>query len=599
MDAVERLLRARGVEIVDAAGDADLHLVNTCTVTAVADDKSRKAVRRARRASPDGTVIVTGCSVQVSRAAMAAADPAARLVANDDKDGLLAEVERLLGTPGVAGDEAPHGPIDAALPTLAGVEIEGISDGRTRIDRTRAYVKVQDGCSFFCTFCIIPRARGAERSLRPEAVLDDVRRALAAGHREIVLTGINIGTYDGGWSERGFRGAHERAALSLAGLVRRILAETAVERIRLSSIEPQHVDDDLLAAWTEEGAGRCLPHLHLPLQSGDDGVLRRMGRRYDAAGYARTVERVRAAVPGVAIHADVIAGFPTEDDEAFARSLAFIRGLDPAGLHVFRYSPRPGTPATRMAGQVPGPVRRERAALLLAEAAAARARFAARAVGGRRTVLFEEPAVAGEPGAGWLGHAEDYVVVRAASPGGTALANEIAIVAIAGTDPADPERAVGRVELGIAGRSGHGPCPAGRTLRTGPRGSIHATARHRPGSAPVSADCLFCRIAGGEIPATTVYDDDLVLAIRDIAPRAPTHILLMPRAHVGSAAELTEADGPLLGRLFAVAADLARREGIAGQGYRVTTNVGAWGGQSVPHLHLHLMGGRPFDWPPG
>ena len=208
-----------------------------------------------------------------------------------------------------------------------------------------------------------------------------MRRALAAGHREIVLTGINIGTYDGGWSERGPRGAHLRAALTLPGLVRRILAETPVERIRLSSIEPQHVDDDLLAAWTGEGAGRCLPHVHLPLQSGDDGVLRRMGRRYDAADYARVVERVRAAIPGVAIHADVIAGFPSEDDAAFARSLAFLRALDPAGLHVFRYSARPGTPAARMAGQVPDAIRKERAALLLGEAAAARRRFAARAVG--------------------------------------------------------------------------------------------------------------------------------------------------------------------------------------------------------------------------
>ncbi len=454
MDAVERLLRARGVELVPPGAPADLHLVNTCTVTAVADDKSRKAVRRARRASPDATVIVTGCSVQVGRPAFAAADPAARLLANDEKDGLLAEVERLLGLPDHAAG-APHGPLDAALPTLAGVEIAGIADGRARIDRTRAYVKVQDGCSFFCTFCIIPRARGAERSLPPEVVLTDVRRALAAGHREVVLTGINIGTYDGGWSERGFRGAHDRAALSLAGLVRRILAETPVERIRLSSIEPQHVDDELLATWTGEGRGRCLPHVHLPLQSGDDGVLRRMGRRYDAAAYAQVVGRVRAAIPGVAIHADVIAGFPSEDDAAFARSLAFIRDLDPAGLHVFRYSARPGTPATRMAGQVPDEVRRERAAVLLGEAEAARARFASRSAGGRRLVLFEEPADPAEPSAGWIGHAEDYVKVRAAPRDGRPLEGEIGAVDVTGSDPRDPQRAVGSI-VGLV------PPPSGR-----------------------------------------------------------------------------------------------------------------------------------------
>jgi threonylcarbamoyladenosine tRNA methylthiotransferase MtaB len=451
MDAVVRLLRARGVELAADGSGADLHLVNTCTVTAVADEKSRRAVRRARRASPGATVVVTGCSVQVDRAAFAAVDAAARLVANDEKDGLLAEVERLLGAPGGRGVGAdggaapPHGPLDRALPTLAGVEVEGVADGRARIDRTRAYVKVQDGCSFHCTYCIIPRARGPERSLAPEVVLDDVRRALAAGHREIVLTGINIGTYDGGWSERGARGSHARAALSLAGLVRRILAETPVERIRLSSIEPQHVGDDLLAAWTEDGAGRCLPHFHLPLQSGDDGVLRRMGRRYTVEGYRAVVERVRAAIPGAAIHADVIAGFPTEDEAAFGRSLAFVRDLDPAGLHVFRYSARPGTPATRMAGQVPEPVRRGRAAALLEEASAARARFATRATGGRRLVLLEERADPADPAAGWVGHAEDYVLVRVTGPA-PALEGAIALVAVEAVDPLDPERAIGRVE---------------------------------------------------------------------------------------------------------------------------------------------------------
>src|SRR6185369_17242464 len=160
----------------------------------------------------------------------------------------------------------------------------------------------------------------------------DVRRALRAGHREIVLTGINIGTYDGGWSERGFRGSHARSALTLAGLVRRILDETPVERLRLSSIEPQHVTDELLTVWAD-GAPRTLPHLHLPLQSGDDSVLRRMGRRY-------------------------VSG---EDAETWHRSKAFIESLGLAGLHVFRYSARPGTAATRMARQVDEPTKKRRA----------------------------------------------------------------------------------------------------------------------------------------------------------------------------------------------------------------------------------------------
>lgn len=446
MDAVQRLLRSRGVRLVDDRDRADLYVVNTCTVTTVADQKSRQAVRRARRANPGAEVVVTGCSVQVDAAALAAADPSAHLVPNDAKDRLLAELEALL--------DLPEG---AELPTLSGVEravpagsaspvavaLDGIADGRTAIDRTRAFVKVQDGCSFHCTYCIIPRARGAERSLPPDEVLADVRRALADGHREIVLTGINIGTYDGGASLPGPRGSHAWAALDLPGLVRQILDETDVERIRLSSIEPQHVDDALLDAWTDpRHAGRCLPHFHLPLQSGDDGVLRRMGRRYDAASYSALVARIRAAIPGVAIHADLITGFPTEDDAAWRRTVEFLERLEPAGLHVFRYSRRPGTPATRMTGQVDEATRRRRSAEALELAAAARARFARRQLGRRRAVLFEEQL----PDGRWVGHAENHVLVASTATDGRSLANAIGIVRATAIDRAEPGRLDGRVE---------------------------------------------------------------------------------------------------------------------------------------------------------
>ena len=206
MEAAARLLRERGVRLVADGTEADLHLVNTCTVTATADQKSRQAVRRARRTSPGAAIVVTGCSVQVGREAFAAADPAARLVDNRAKDGLLAELAALTGR----RDGSASAPLTTALPTLSGVELDGVADDRATVERTRAFVKVQDGCSFFCTYCIIPAARGPERSLPPEAVIADIRRALVAGHREIVLTGINIGTYDGGWSERGPRGSHAR-----------------------------------------------------------------------------------------------------------------------------------------------------------------------------------------------------------------------------------------------------------------------------------------------------------------------------------------------------------------------------------------------------
>jgi threonylcarbamoyladenosine tRNA methylthiotransferase MtaB len=349
---------------------------------------------------------------------------------------------------------APGAPLAGALPTLSGVEaaravtaapLDGAADDRASVERTRAFVKVQDGCSFFCTFCIIPRARGAERSLPPETVLADVRRALAAGHREIVLTGINIGTYDGGWSERGSRGSHARSALTLSGLVRRLLDETGVERIRLSSIEPQHVDDELLAAWVD-GAPRTLPHVHLPLQSGDDGVLRRMGRRYLSGDYARVAERVRAAIPGVAVHADVITGFPTEDDAAFERSLEFIRSLDPAGLHVFRYSSRPDTPATRMAGQVPERVKKARAARLLELSAASKVAFARRSLGAETRVLLESRLADGR----WVGHGEDHVLVAVTPRDGDPadLENAVAHVRREVVDEDVPERVEGAI-LGL------------------------------------------------------------------------------------------------------------------------------------------------------
>ena len=437
MESAARLLRERGIRVVDgdAAAGADLVLVNTCTVTSTADQKSRQAVRRARRANPDAELVVTGCSVQVGRDAFAAADPDARLVDNRSKDALLEEVERLVG-PARSGDAR----VARALPTLSGVEIEGIADGRASVERTRAFVKVQDGCSFFCTYCIIPAARGPERSLSPETVLQDVRRALRAGHREIVLTGINIGTYDGGWSERGFRGSHLSSALTLAGLVRRILDETTVERLRLSSIEPQHVDDELLRAWSD-GAPRTMPHFHLPLQSGDDGVLHRMGRRYASGHYAAIVRRVRDAVPGVAIHGDVIVGFPTEDDAAWDRSLAFIRSIDFAGVHVFRYSARPGTPAIRMAGQVDERVRKDRAAELLELASAAKARWVAGRVGGEASVLFETRLDDGR----WLGHAADHALVAVDAPRGEDLDNVIGRVHVTAVDATVRDRAAGRL----------------------------------------------------------------------------------------------------------------------------------------------------------
>ncbi len=444
MHAVERLLRSRGVHLVDAHEAADLVVVNTCTVTSIADRKSRRAVRRARRTNAHAQVLVTGCSVAVDPESLAAADPAARLFDNESKGRLLAELANLL--------DIPEG---AELPSLSGVgpvvepsrppEIEAdegsVEDSFERdIDRTRVFVKIQDGCSFHCTYCIIPKARGPERSVPVDAVVAEVRRALAAGHREVVLTGINAGTYADGDGDGDGDGGGASARLRLPDLVRRILDETEVERIRLSSIEPQHVTDDLLDVWAGS-PGRCLPHFHIPLQSGDDTILRRMGRRYDAASYAELVAQLGRAIPGVAIHADVIAGFPGEDEASWARTMAFLAGLDLAGMHVFRFSARPGTAAARMVGQVDGRAKKRRAAEALALAAEARARFAARQLGGELRVLFERQL----PDGRWLGHAENHVPVEAAAGGGASLENAIGLARAESVDPVAPDRLVGRL----------------------------------------------------------------------------------------------------------------------------------------------------------
>ena len=448
MDAVERLLRERGVELVGVHEAADLVVINTCTVTSVADGKSRQAVRRARRTSPDARILVTGCSVAIDPESLAAADPLAALFDNDSKGRLMAELAGLLELaagrpmPTLSGVERVE-PVEPSLGRAFDLEADEDSmepdfDDRADIDRTRAFVKIQDGCSFHCTYCIIPRARGPERSIPAGEVVSEIERATAAGHREAVLTGINAGTYDD-------------SGLSLAGLVRRILAETQVERIRLSSIEPQHVTPELLDVWAGSG-GRCLPHFHIPLQSGDDTILRRMGRRYDTAFYRELVARVRRALPGAAVHADLIVGFPGEDDESWARTATLLRELDLAGVHVFRYSARPGTPAARMVGQVDARMKKRRAAEALSIAAEARARFAQRQLGRELRVLFEKPL----PDGRWLGHAESHVLVDAGvapgvplAPGGLAagesLARAIGLVRAYSIDPAAPDRIVGRL----------------------------------------------------------------------------------------------------------------------------------------------------------
>jgi threonylcarbamoyladenosine tRNA methylthiotransferase MtaB len=361
----ERLVADGHLESPDAAGVA---VVNTCCVTHEAVRKSRQVARRAaRRAS---RVYVTGCGANL------AGDGFAGLPEN-------VTVVRLPGeqTPEfVARDVGAIGCVRADI----------------GLDRVRAFVKVQDGCSFSCAFCVIPQVRGASRSRAAEAVLAEVRRRVAQGHREVVLTGINLGCY------------RDRAAgFGLPRLVREAGATPGLERLRLSSLEVNHLDEKLIAALRETPA--VSPHLHVPLQSGDDGVLEAMGRRYTSATYLRRVARAE----GFNLTADVIVGFPAEDEAAFERTLEVVADAGLTKVHVFPYSPRPGT-RTAAADAVPAAVKKERSARLRALSAEACRRAWRAKVGGEDAVLVDRPGRGyGDDYTPWLVNAPVGGLVRA------------------------------------------------------------------------------------------------------------------------------------------------------------------------------------------
>ena len=363
----ERLLAEGHADAVPEA--AGVRVVNTCCVTAEAVAKSRKAVRRAARTAE--RVFVTGCGANMAGAAFEGLGANVTVV-RARSELTPAVVAGWVGALGCAGGQPPAFP------------------------RTRVYVKVQDGCSFGCSYCIIPQVRGPSRSRRAGDVLAEIARRAAQGHREVVLTGINLGCF------------RDRAAgLRLAGLLVAAAEIDGIERVRLSSIEVNHLTDDLCAAMAHP---RVAGHLHVPMQSGDDGVLRAMRRRYTAAGFLGRVARARQRVPGLNLTTDVIVGHPAEDEAAFLRTLAAVRAAGFSKVHVFPYSPRPGT-VDAAADPVPATVKADRSRHLraLSDAQAAAHRRALR--GTRQRVLIETPQ--------GRGYGEDYTpfVVPGGEPG--------------------------------------------------------------------------------------------------------------------------------------------------------------------------------------
>lgn len=384
---------ALGYEIVPFDDVADAYVVNTCTVTHVADRKSRQLLRQARRLNPAALVVATGCYAAVAPDELARLAGVDLVVGGDDKPKLVRLVHDAL-------EGAAEQPLEATS-----------SDLRLFGGRTRAFVKIGDGCDKFCAFCIVPYARGRARSLPFDESIERVRRMVDAGYREVVLTAVHMGTY----------GRDLSPARSLRDLVDAVLSSTAVERLRLSSIEPEDFDRDLLGLW-DRHPGRLCRHFHLALDSGCDATLRRMRRRYNAREYADLVAAIRVAVPGVAITTDVMVGFPGETDAEFAESCDFVRSLDFAQLHVFKYSVRRRTVAAKLPGQVPDEVKRERVEAMLALAADSARRYRARLLGTTVDVLYEAP-VADEARPTWEGLTDNYVRVFAPSPAD--LANQL------------------------------------------------------------------------------------------------------------------------------------------------------------------------------
>lgn len=383
MECLLSRLTEAGWRVVPPGVSADLTIVNTCTVTAEGDADSRQAIRRAGRGG-SARIVVTGCLAQRDPGSLAALPAVASVVGNAEKP-RLAEW--------ILGDALARSIRVAADPTVAGFAPYGTGRaGR----RTRATLKVQDGCDARCTYCIIPRVRGGSRSRSMDDCREQARRLAASGYREIALTGINTAAW----------GRDLPGRPDVADLVEALAGVAGVERLRLNSLEPDLLTPEMIGRLT--ACPRLCPHYHLPLQSGDAATLRRMGRPYDPAGYLAVVASIRARSPRAAIGCDLLSGFPGEDDAAFDATLRLVEEAAPAYLHAFSYSERPGVPSARLG---PPPARAEtrvRTARLRALGAALRRRFQEGQIGSEQDLLPERMVGPGR----WLGTTGNYLKVR-------------------------------------------------------------------------------------------------------------------------------------------------------------------------------------------
>ena len=384
--SMEQELRRRGHEIVDFSDAADAYVVNSCSVTAVSDQKSRQMLHRAKARNPKAAVVAAGCYVQAAAETLKADGAVDLVIGNNKKAELVPLLENFF-----AGKEEGESVID-----ISGTqEYEPLHIAR-QTEHTRAFIKVQDGCNQFCSYCIIPYTRGRVRSRRPEDVEAEVRRLASEGYREAVLTGIHLSSY----------GMDFQDGTDLLSLIRRIHGIDGIERIRFGSLEPRIITEEFASALA--GMEKICPHFHLSLQSGCDATLRRMNRRYDTTRFTESALLLHRFFPDCALTTDLIVGFPGETEEEFSTTLGFIRRCGFAQIHVFPYSVRPGTKAADME-QVPKNIKEERAARAGEVAAALHEEYLQSCVGKTLPVLFEQP---GAPGF-YTGHAPNYMEVSA------------------------------------------------------------------------------------------------------------------------------------------------------------------------------------------
>ena len=391
--ALARRFREAGYRVVGPSAAADVVVLNSCTVTAAADAKARQYLRAARRRNPGAVVVATGCYAQRAPADIEALPEVSLVIGNTGKASLV---------------ESAHAVLNKSLSESSKSSSTGpvILSGAKNPTRTRAMVKIQEGCDQVCAYCIVPKVRGRERSIPPETIIAEINRHADEGYREVALTGTQLGTY-------GF----DLIGINLQRLLERILSETVVERLRVSSLQAHEITAPLLRLW---GDARLMPHFHIPLQSGCDTTLRAMRRRYSTSQFAASVELVRQMHPDAGITTDIIVGFPGESDDDFTASLDFATAMRFSDIHAFPYSPRPGTSAAYFRDQVAEPEKRARMGEMLDLSAESALRFRENQLGAVRPVLWERSS---DREGVWSGLTDNYLRVRAAC--GSTLSNRI------------------------------------------------------------------------------------------------------------------------------------------------------------------------------